>query len=177
MQETADNQIRTLIERYYDDVLKTARQFGMSATDAEDVAQRVFILASRKLDKIISGSERSFLFGTTMRVAGDVRRSAAVRREVATDELDPSQTGPNADSIVDQLRAREMLDRMIQLMPEELRQVFVLYEVEELTMAQISETLGLAAGTVASRLRRSREWFEQAVLAQHRPTEAPKTLP
>jgi len=36
----------------------------------------------------------------------------------------------------------------------------VLYELEELTMAVIAETLGIPPGTVASRLRRAREQFE-----------------
>jgi RNA polymerase sigma-70 factor (ECF subfamily) len=39
--------------------------------------------------------------------------------------------------------------------------VFVLYELEELTMIEIARTLELPAGTVASRLRRAREVFEQ----------------
>ena len=39
--------------------------------------------------------------------------------------------------------------------------MFVLYELEELTMAEIARTLELPAGTIASRLRRAREAFEE----------------
>jgi len=39
---------------------------------------------------------------------------------------------------------------------------FVLFELEEMTMASIAEVLGLAPGTVASRLRRARATFESA---------------
>ena len=46
-------------------------------------------------------------------------------------------------------------------MDESLRAVFVLYELEEMTMAEISETLELPPGTVASRLRRARACFEE----------------
>jgi len=45
----------------------------------------------------------------------------------------------------------------------DLRTVFVLYELEEMTMAEIATTLELPPGTVASRLRRGREAFQTAV--------------
>ena len=41
------------------------------------------IIRPSRLDEVKEGSERSFLFGTAMRVASDIRRSAAYRREVA----------------------------------------------------------------------------------------------
>jgi RNA polymerase sigma-70 factor (ECF subfamily) len=44
-------------------------------------------------------------------------------------------------------------------MPVELSAVFVLFELEGLTMAEIAPLLSLAPGTVASRLRRAREDF------------------
>jgi RNA polymerase sigma-70 factor (ECF subfamily) len=44
-------------------------------------------------------------------------------------------------------------------MPIDLRTVFVLFEIEEITMAEIAALTGLPSGTVASRLRRAREEF------------------
>ena len=55
---------------------------------------------------------------------------------------------------------RLILQRVLNQLPLELRVVFVLYELEELTMADIAATLALPPGTVASRLRRSREQFQ-----------------
>jgi RNA polymerase sigma-70 factor (ECF subfamily) len=48
-------------------------------------------------------------------------------------------------------------------MPSELRAVFTLYEIEEMTMIEIAQVLDLPQGTVASRLRRAREQFEARV--------------
>jgi len=62
---------------------------------------------------------------------------------------------------IDDRRARALLDALLASMPLDLRTVFVLYELEELTMAEIARALDLPAGTVASRLRRAREAFEE----------------
>ena len=61
---------------------------------------------------------------------------------------------------MEQREALEHIDAILERMEESLRTVFVLHEIEELTMAEISETLQVPAGTVASRLRRAREQFE-----------------
>lgn len=70
---------------------------------------------------------------------------------------------PGPDALTDQHQARRLLEQVLQTMPIELRAVFVLYELEGATMAEIAETLTLAPGTVASRLRRARELFEARV--------------
>jgi RNA polymerase sigma-70 factor (ECF subfamily) len=49
-------------------------------------------------------------------------------------------------------------------MPMNLRQVFVLFELEELTTAEISSVLNVPKGTASSRLRRAREVFREIVL-------------
>jgi RNA polymerase sigma-70 factor (ECF subfamily) len=48
-------------------------------------------------------------------------------------------------------------------LPDDTRPVFVLYELEGLTMDEIAACLEVPAGTVASRLRRAREAFQAAV--------------
>jgi RNA polymerase sigma-70 factor (ECF subfamily) len=55
------------------------------------------------------------------------------------------------------------LDRVLAAMPLDLRAVFVLYELDGFTMAEIAENLDLSPGTVASRLRRGREQFDARV--------------
>jgi RNA polymerase sigma-70 factor (ECF subfamily) len=97
------------------------------------------------------------LFGTALRVASRRRRVAS--RERADDTLDPSDPVPAPDDLTDQKRLRELLDRILDRMGEDVRVVFVLIEVERLTAPEVSELLGVPEGTVASRLRRAREFF------------------
>ena len=154
--------LRRMLDESFDFIWRSLRRFGLSDDRADDGAQQVFIIASRKLDTIRPESERSFLFGTAMRVASDMRRSAVSRREVA--HADPAgdlaDTSKTPDELIDQHRARETLDRVLDAMEEDLRVVFVLFELEEMPTAEIATLLAIPTGTVASRLRRAREEFE-----------------
>jgi RNA polymerase sigma-70 factor (ECF subfamily) len=152
------------MDQHFDFIWRQLRRLGLSDDLADDAAQQVLIVASRKLDQITPGRERSFLLGAAIRVASDARRACARRREVdreeANEEIDPA---PRADELLDRQRARAMLDAVLGGMDLDLRTVFVLFELEELTTAEIAELLELAPGTVASRLRRARSEFEVAL--------------
>jgi RNA polymerase sigma-70 factor (ECF subfamily) len=95
-------------------------------------------------------------------VASDVRRKVRLARETV-DELvmlrhpDPE---PDPESQLGREQLRRCLDRILDEMAPEHRAVFVLAELEEMTMAEISCLLSIPQGTVASRLRRAREIFE-----------------
>lgn len=155
-----DARLRGMLADHFDFIWRSLRRFGLSEDRADDAAQQVFLVASNKLDVIEPGRERSFLFGTALRVASDIRRSAAYRREIPhADAGDDLAGGPRPDELVEQKDARAMLDRILDTMDLEIRTVFVLYEIEEMTTAEIAELLEIPSGTAASRLRRAREEF------------------
>jgi RNA polymerase sigma-70 factor (ECF subfamily) len=130
----------------------------------DDATQEVFIVASRKLDAVGRDSMRSFLYGTAIRVAANFRRSRQARVHDALDDADtnPWQPQVDAEHLVEQKQLRELLDQILDTLSDDLREVFVLFELEKLTRIEISELLGLPSGTIASRLRRAREHFENA---------------
>lgn len=152
--------LRALFDEYFDFVWRSLRRFGLADHQADDAAQRVYEIAANKLDAIEPGRERSFLIAIAVRVASDLRRSAPVRREVPHADLDAELEDPaRPDDLLEQRRARAMLDEVLDTMDLDLRSVFVLFEVEEMTTREIAALLGLPRGTVASRLRRAREEF------------------
>lgn len=156
-----------MFAQHFDFVWRSVRRFGVPEASADDAAQEVFLVAMRKHDRIDPGREKAFLFGTAMRVASDARRAHARRRDqvAATDDTGSSavSVADPPDAMVDQKRARELLDRCIAGMSDELRAVFVLFELEGMTAAGIAELLAIPPGTVASRLRRAREEFRERV--------------
>jgi RNA polymerase sigma-70 factor, ECF subfamily len=157
----AIDQFARLVELHFDFIWRLLRRLGVPAGDADDAAQEVFLIASRKLDAINDGSERSFLFGTALRIAaksGEQRRRQSALDKIAAEEEPISPAAP--DELLELRRARELLDEILEAMPLDLRVVFVLFELEELTMAEIATMLGVPNGTAASRLRRARQEFE-----------------
>ncbi|HMR77072.1 MAG TPA: sigma-70 family RNA polymerase sigma factor [Polyangiaceae bacterium] len=133
---------------------------GVPRAAIDDAAQLVFLVALKQLGEL--RDERAFLYSVAVRTAKATKRHEAKSRlgsdPDAADTLSANQPGP--DELVGQKRARELLDEIIDGMPEAIRTVFVLYELESMTMAEIATALGLAPGTVASRLRRGRELFQ-----------------
>lgn len=152
---------------HLDFVWRCLRRLGVPDADADDATQHVFWVASSKLREVPVDKERAFLFATASRVAANVRRSIRRQRNAyGTLAMLPSEPLETQEQVADQLRARALLDRVVQAMPEELRAVLVLFEIEELSVAEIAETLAIPPGTVGSRLRRARIAFREAVARQ-----------
>lgn len=161
-----DARLRWMVDEYIDFVARVLRNAGTPAAEIDDDVQRTFIAAARRLDDVRPGAERSFLLQTALYVAAHARRTVARRREVAADEA-PEQVDSalTPEQLADQKRARQLLDRVLTQMDGDLRTVFVLYEFEELSMAEIADALSIPRGTVASRLRRARADFRDRVRA------------
>ena len=161
----ADNQrLVELVREQHRSVWRALRRLGVPVASLDDATQEVFIIVSRKLDVVDGDCIRSFLYGTALRVAANFRRSRQARRHDSLEETDVGawQAGHDAEQLVHQKQLRELLDQILDNMSDDLREVFVLYELERFTRLEISELLGLPAGTIASRLRRAREQFEDA---------------
>lgn len=160
----AGARLQALVGEHHDFVWRSLRRLGIPSSDVDDACQQVFLVAHRRLAAIAPQSERSFLFQTAVRVASDWRRAHRRRGEQATVELGELPDGAaNPEEMIDERRARVLLDRVLGAMPMELRAVFVLYELEEMTMIEIATLTELPAGTVASRLRRARTAFQDTV--------------
>jgi RNA polymerase sigma-70 factor, ECF subfamily len=161
-----DARLRAMVGEHFDFVWRNAVRLGVPRADADDAAQQVFLVAAGRLADIEPANERAFLFGACLRIAARHRRTLERRREspepVPNHLADP---GCDPHQACERQRAREQLTEVLATLPIDLRSVFVLFELEEETMASIARTLGLPPGTVASRLRRARELFSEAVAA------------
>lgn len=155
---------RSMVDSHFDFIWRSLRGLGVPASLVDDAAQLVFLTASQKLHAILLGSERSFLFATARGVAANARRARTRSREVLDDDVLASQVdgSPDPEQVAASRQARRLLDEILEGMSEDLRTVFMLYELEGQTMAEIAALLGAPPGTVASRLRRAREEFQSA---------------
>ena len=156
-----ESRLRQVVSGHFDVLWRFLRRLGIADGDIDDAVQEVVLVLARKLDQVEVGSERAFVLSTAFRVASGFRRATRRRREVddgAIEGFESPELSPEA--LAEKQRLRVILQRVLNQLPLELRVVFVLYELEELTMADIAATLALPPGTVASRLRRSREQFQ-----------------
>ncbi len=141
---------------------------GGSSSDGEDVAQDVFIKAWRSLDSFRGDCAFStWLYRITVNTAKDRIRSAGRHRTMsltATDDdgeeivIDVPVTA--ADEIPEMAYERRenirAVREAIEKLPDDMRRILILRDLEDLSYADIADLLGLEIGTVKSRLNRSR---------------------
>lgn len=153
-----------LVRAHYAYVWRLLRRLGIGEGDADDAAQRVFLTAASRLGGVELGRERAFLYGVALNIGARTRRSLGRRREQPFEFEDEHATPElNGEQLLERRQARALLDRLLDEMPEDLRVVFVLFELEELSTREIAELCAIPVGTAASRLRRARDDFEQRV--------------
>jgi RNA polymerase sigma-70 factor (ECF subfamily) len=161
MDRPSEQAVRSLVALQYGFVWRVLRGFGLSRADADDAAQQVFMIAARKLEHIVPGRERSFLYGAALRVANNARRTLRRRRELpgesGPERAEPFSAGPERQ--VELVQARALLAEILAELPDHLRRVLVLAEIEQLEISEIAALERLAVGTAASRLRVARERF------------------
>jgi RNA polymerase sigma-70 factor (ECF subfamily) len=159
-----DARVRALVRDHLDFTWRSLRRLGLPPDVADDAVQRVFVVVNAKLDSIKPGSERAFLFNTALRIASSEKRTFARRREVMDGET-ADAVGDSAVAVDEQLgrhQARAVLEDLLQELEMDMRAVFVLFELEELSTVEIAATLEIPMGTVSSRLRRARDEFQAA---------------
>jgi RNA polymerase sigma-70 factor (ECF subfamily) len=165
--------LELLVHRHLDTAGRILRNLGGPPGELEDLLQQAFSIVAARLEDIVPGKERSFLIETAVRLAANARRRRARGREVVAAELpEVPDAAPSPEEMSDRARALHLLDRICDQMDDDLRSVFVLYEIEEMTMAEIASVLALPPGTVASRLRRAREFFSDRVRRARRESPA-----
>jgi RNA polymerase sigma-70 factor (ECF subfamily) len=162
-------------------VWRTVRRLGLQGSAVDDVVQEVFLVVHRRLGDFEGrSSAKTWLYGIVRRVVSDYRRTLRRRPALASvdapaadiDAVACEEQGPEASA--EQAERVRLLHRLLGELDDDKREVFILAELEGLTMAEISEALDVNANTLASRLRAARREFEAAL---DRATEDDATAP
>lgn len=155
---------RALVAEHFDFIWRLLCRLGVPQPEVDDAAQQVFIVATQRLSDLPSGGERTFLYGTALRTAATIRRNLRRRaRWVETGPADSPSDEPTPHEDLERRQALQFLDDVLRRLDDDLREVFVLCEIEELTAPQVAAIAQVPVGTVASRLRRARQEFAQQV--------------
>jgi RNA polymerase sigma-70 factor, ECF subfamily len=158
---------QSFVERNLRFAFRVAWALLRNRSDADDVVQECFLrLYKKRAWRGIPGlveeikDERAYLARVVWRMARDRQRRP--RREEGGMEMDTitaTDHSPEAAAVSSSGIAR--IHRLIDTLPEELRQPLVLSTLEEMTSAKIGVALGIPEGTVRTRIQRARLLLKQ----------------
>ena len=135
-------------------VLGVCRRILDDPQEAEDAFQATFLVLARKAATIARRETlASWLYGVALRTARDARGRAA-RRRANEQKLTPAASSdPARDELLAELRS--ILDEELARLPDRFRTPLLLCELEGLSRRDASTRLGIAEGTLSSRLART----------------------
>ncbi len=138
---------------------RTLRHFGVAEADLEDQTQEVFLIAHRRLADCDGEHPRAWLYAIARRCAAAYRRRSHRRHERPVETLPESNDmrDPSARAEVDLLR------RVVESLDEDKRAVFLLYEVEEMSMREVAEAVQCPLQTAYTRLQAARRELTRAL--------------
>ena len=154
------DRIEHLIRERADFAARTLRMFGLSGADTDDGLQEVFMVLARRLDDIRPEAEKAFVFRVAQHIALRMRESRSRKRENVVEEPPERAHTSTPEVILDNREALQLMGKIVMALPENLREVFVLFELEEANSHEIALMLDIPRGTVVSRLKRARELVE-----------------
>jgi RNA polymerase sigma-70 factor, ECF subfamily len=161
-------EFREVFRAHAPHVLGLLRRLGVAAADVDDVAQEVFMGIHAGLPAFEGRSAlKTWICGICIRRAADYRRKAHRRREtLAAEPLEPSVAVEPDEQLGRKQQAVEVARALSQL-PERQLQVFVLYEIEELPMAEVARAVGCPRFTAYTRLHAARRRMRALFGAAH----------
>jgi RNA polymerase sigma-70 factor, ECF subfamily len=156
-----------LVKRYDRKLLRIAQHLLRNREDAEDAVQEAFLKAFLHLDQFREDSKLStWLIRITLNQSLMKLRKQRSTREVSIDKdfqseeddfpVDVTDWAPNPEQLYGATELREILRKTLQELGHGLRVVFVLRDIEGLSLAQTAEALGLSLTAVKARSFRAR---------------------
>ena len=161
-----------LVQRHERPVFNVALRLLRDVGLAEDATQDAFIRAWQNIGTFQTGSVRSWLYKIATNRAYDMLRASARRPagslEAEIVEIEPiwASGGQGDESPDAHALRRELsiyLERALTALPDDQRMVVMLVDVQGLDYHEVAEAMGIALGTVKSRLSRARAKIRQAL--------------
>ncbi|HEY1966273.1 MAG TPA: RNA polymerase sigma factor [Acidobacteriaceae bacterium] len=164
--ERRDERFEEMVGRQSKFMFQVAFSLLRNRQDAEDAVQEAFLKLYRGEAWLRMDNEKGFLARTVWRVALDYLPRAERTLDVAEMELAASDgAGVSPEQSAVDKDERAVLRRLIDGLPEELRQPLVLSSVEEMTSREVAEAMGIPEGTVRTRVMRARAELKRRFVA------------
>jgi RNA polymerase sigma-70 factor (ECF subfamily) len=151
-------QFRELFEAHAPFVWRALLALGVGEGDVADASQQVFLVLHRKLGRLDPGcSPRTFMYGICLRVAADYRKRKRRRHEHLVADVPEVACRPIQEERAWQQQSLQRLRVALDGLAPGQREVFVLYEIEELPMVEVARAIGRSLQTAYGRLYAARK--------------------
>jgi RNA polymerase sigma-70 factor (ECF subfamily) len=159
-----------IYQEHFDFVFRTARRLGVLEASIDDVVQEVFLVLYRRRDAYDSRRPmRSWLYGILSNIVREHRRTRR-RKELRLRSLDAEPTSfaaPASEEAgpvehLERVEAAQLLFRMMEALDHDQREVLVLAELEQMSVAEISELVEVNVNTLYSRLKTAKKALASA---------------
>jgi RNA polymerase sigma-70 factor (ECF subfamily) len=161
--------LEEIYDRHSAFVWRIARRLGVSDASLDDVVQEVFVVIHRRRHELdMTGSITALLYGVTRKVAGRAR-DVARQREARLTLVDPPLATPDVDPESRALleERAEVVRAALDAMDEDKRMMFVLTQVEGMSIPEAAAIVDVNVNTAYARARVARELVQKAI-ARHR---------
>jgi RNA polymerase sigma-70 factor (ECF subfamily) len=149
-----------LYRRHFDFVFRSVRRLGIAEAQVDDVVQEVFLIALRRLSDFQPGSNaRAWLFSIASRTSANHRRVQRrnLLRSAPLADYPDSAAGPFERVMCSD--AARVLQRFLDGLSDDKRDLFILSELEELTGPELAATFDANLNTMYARIRCLRQEF------------------
>jgi RNA polymerase sigma-70 factor (ECF subfamily) len=144
---------------FLDDAYTLARYLLRDEHDAQDVVQEASLRALRYFDGYHGGDPRAWLLSIVRNCSLTWRQRRKTEHAMhVSDASDiPLASGSEADSAAVESSERVRVQRAIDALPDEFREVILLREIQDMSYREIGDVVGVPIGTVMSRIARARK--------------------
>lgn len=161
----------SIYEQYFDFVWATTRRLGVKSAAMDDVVQEIFMVIHSKTHTLRQPeSLRSWIYGVVRRTVSDHHRAQRVRDasgvELAVQARVVRSQPPTPLDLSEQNDQVRLLNSLLAELDSSKREIFVMAELDELSVPEIAEILAIPLNTAYSRLRAARQAFEAVVARQ-----------
>ena len=157
-----------IYKEYFDFVWSCVRRLGVNGSAADDVVQEVFIVIHARIGTLQRPEAlRSWIYGVVRRTVSTYHRARRTKEAAGlalAAEPDPPHPLATPADLAEQNEQVKLLWNLLAELDEPKREVFVMAELDELTVPEIAEVLQIPLNTAYSRLRAARQAFEEALV-------------
>jgi RNA polymerase sigma-70 factor (ECF subfamily) len=147
----------------FDFVWRCLQGLGVPRALLEDAAQDVFVIVHRRLPSYEGRSSlRTWLYGVVRNVAYKQRRRAK-RKPTETLEEEPESPELGPEERAQDEQAARFVRRFASSLDDRKREIFVACLLEQLSVPEVAEALGIPLNTAYTRLRAARLEFQRAL--------------